>query len=98
MFPTRSYKENLLGYLRLSGHPGINAIEEVFVGLKQTFVTFKPSHGDLHSYVRSKKRLPESEAISLFEQIAIIVNDCHENGICLRDLKLRKFVFRNPEK
>ena len=40
----------------------------------------------------------ESEALRLFQQIVTIVNDCHENGICLRDLKLRKFVFTDPEK
>lgn len=96
--PTQSYHDYLSGYLRMDGHPGINSIESVFVGGKQTHILFKPSHGDLHSYVRCQKRLPEPEAIRLFHQIAVIVNDCHDNGICLRDLKLRKFVFRDPEK
>jgi len=95
--PTRSSHSVLSGYLRMEGNPGINCIERIFVGPKHTYVLFPPSHGDLHSYVRSKKRLVESEAISLFHQIATIVNDCHQNGICLRDLKLRKFVFRDPQ-
>jgi len=95
--PTRSSHSVLSGYLRMEGNPGINCIERIFVGPRHTYVLFPPSHGDLHSYVRSKKRLPESEAISLFHQIAAIVNDCHQNGICLRDLKLRKFVFRDPQ-
>ena len=82
----------------MDGNPGVNTIEAVFVGPKQSYVLFLPSHGDLHSYVRSRKRLPEAEAISLFHQIVSIVNDCHQNGICLRDLKLRKFVFRDPER
>lgn len=67
------------------------------MGPKQTYVVFSPSHGDLHSYVRSNKRLNESEVCRLFRQIVNIVHDCHANGIVLRDLKLRKFVFTDPE-
>jgi len=95
--PSKRYQDYLAGYLRLDGNVGINSIEKIFVGPKQTFVIFSPSHGDLHSYVRSKKRLRESEVCRLFKQIADIVNDCHANGIVLRDLKLRKFVFRDAE-
>lgn len=54
--------------------------------------------GDLHSYVRVKKRLKESEAKLFFRQMCEIVKACHEQGIILRDLKLRKFVFATPEK
>jgi tribbles-like protein len=52
----------------------------------------------LHSYVRSKKRLRESQAVALFEQIVSAAAHCHENGVVLRDLKLRKFVFKDPER
>jgi len=82
----------------MNGNPGINSIEQVFVGSTVTFIVFDKSYGDLHSYVRSLKKLPEEEAVRLFEQITKIVYDCHSNGICLRDLKLRKFVFRDQDK
>lgn len=95
---TKHYDHFLRAHLRVDGHRGINNIEAVFVGKSQTFILFSPSFGDLHSYVRSKKRLRESEAMHLFHQIATVVADCHNNGIILRDLKLRKFIFSNKEK
>ena len=94
---SKRYQDYLTGYLRLDGNAGINAIESVLVGPTQTNIVFSPSFGDLHSYVRSKKRLKESEVCKLFHQIVNIVHDCHANGIVLRDLKLRKFVFSDPE-
>lgn len=54
--------------------------------------------GDLHSYVRVRKRLRESEAKRLFRQMCAVVKSCHEQGIVLRDLKLRKFVFADAER
>ncbi len=82
----------------MDGHSGINRVEEVLVAKSQTFILFSPSFGDLHSYVRNKKRLRESEAMHLFHQIVNIVSDCHSNGIILRDLKLRKFLFSDKER
>ena len=82
----------------MDGHSAINRVEQVLVAKQNTFVLFPPAFGDLHSYVRSKKRLRESEAIHLFHQIVSIVSDCHNNGIILRDLKLRKFLFANRER
>lgn len=54
--------------------------------------------GDLHSYVRVRKRLREPEAKRLFRQMCEVVKSCHEQGIVLRDLKLRKFVFADTER
>lgn len=54
--------------------------------------------GDLHSYVRVRKRLRESEAKRLFRQMCEVVKRCHEEGIVLRDLKLRKFVFADADR
>lgn len=54
--------------------------------------------GDLHSYVRVRKRLREPEAKRLFRQMCEVVKSCHEQGIVLRDLKLRKFVFADAER
>ncbi|XP_054161044.1 tribbles homolog 2-like [Oppia nitens] len=95
---TNNYHEFLMGHLRMDGHTAINQVEEVLVGKLNTFVVFGPAFGDLHSYVRSLKRLRESEAVHIFHQIVTIVSDCHRNGIILRDLKLRKFLFANKER
>lgn len=82
----------------MNGNSGVNNILAVHVGPEFTFVVFPQSHGDLHSYVRSLRKLSEVEAIRLFHQIVKIADDCHQNGICLRDVKLRKFVFSDPDK
>lgn len=59
---------------------------------------FRFVQGDLHSYVRVRKRLREPEAKRLFRQMCEVVKRCHEEGIVLRDLKLRKFVFADEER
>lgn len=64
--------------------------------LIKIFVFF--SQGDLHSHVRVRKRLRENEARRLFRQMCEVVKTCHEQGIVLRDLKLRKFVFADSER
>ncbi|XP_057380488.1 tribbles homolog 2-like [Daphnia carinata] len=56
------------------------------------------SYGDLHSYLRSKRRLKENEARNLFRQAAQAVFDCHKHGVVLTDLKLRRFVFADPQR
>ncbi|XP_067647102.1 tribbles [Eurosta solidaginis] len=48
---------------------------------------------DLHTYIRNKRRLGEDEARALFHQISETVLLCHQNGIILRDLKLKRFYF-----
>lgn len=61
-------------------------------------IQFVEFQGDLHSYVRVRKRLREPEAKRLFRQMCEVVKSCHEQGIVLRDLKLRKFVFADAER
>lgn len=62
------------------------------------YVIFEPHHGDLHSYMKEKKRLEEPEAKHIFRQCVEAVNSCHENGIIVRDIKLKKFVFIDKER
>lgn len=94
--PTEKHREALLGHFRLDGHEHVNVVSEVLVGASKTYVFFGRSYGDLHSYVRSRRRLREAEALHLFSQVARAVAACHEAGLVLRDLKLRKFVFKDP--
>ncbi|XP_014247716.1 tribbles homolog 2 [Cimex lectularius] len=85
-------------HFRLDGHPRINPLHEVVLGNENMYLVFPSSYGDLHTHVRLKKRLRESEAKRLFRQVAETVKECHEQGVVLRDLKLRKFVFSNPQR
>ncbi|XP_064480693.1 tribbles homolog 2-like [Ornithodoros turicata] len=98
VIPNERCRQSLAGHLRLDGQPHINQIEEVLMGETMSYVFFRRSYGDLHSYVRAKRRLREPEALRLFQQIASAVAACHEAGVVLRDLKLRKFVFEDPER
>lgn len=92
------YRETLLPYTLVSPHENVNNIVEILFGKKYVYFIFEESFGDLHSYIRSKKKLKEQEACSLFQQIVNAVKHCHENGIVIRDLKLRKFVFKDSSR
>lgn len=95
---SRDCSNLLQAHYRLDGHPHVNPIHEVLIGDKRVYLIFPRSHSDLHSYVRARKRLREHEARRLFRQMAETVAACHEQGIVLRDLKLRKFVFADPQR
>jgi tribbles-like protein len=72
--------------------------QEVVVGQKQIYLVFPPCHGDMHCYVRTRRRLREPNARHLFRQIVAAVHEAHAKGIVLRDLKLRKFVFTDESR
>ena len=76
----------------------VNKLIEVLMNNRYLYIIFERAFGDLHSYVREKKQLPEKEAKSFFKQIAKTVKACHQHNIVLRDLKLRKFVFANTQR
>ena len=88
------YREFVLPYFQIEQHKNINKIVEILLGESHAYVIFEPSYGDLHSHVRSIRRLKEDDACRLFKQIVQTVSHCHQNGVVLRDLKLRKFVFQ----
>ena len=88
----------LAAHYRVDGHPRINPIQEVVVGAKHIYLVFPPCHGDMHCYVRTRRRLREPNARHLFRQIVAAVHEAHEKGIVLRDLKLRKFVFTDESR
>ena len=98
VFPVNNYRDNLAPYWQVDDHENISSISEIILGETKAYVIFDRHYGDLHSYVRQKKKLREEEASQLMEQIVAAVLHCHDNGVVLRDLKLRKFVFKNQER
>jgi len=92
------YRHTVTPYYLSSGNDNVNKIIEILIGDRFAYLFFDRSFGDLHSYVRSNKKLREEEACRLFKQIANVVKHCHSVGIVLRDLKLRKFVFKDKER
>jgi tribbles-like protein len=76
----------------------IYSFNEILLDSKYAYVIFEPHYGDLHTYMKEKKRLDEPEAKYLFKQCVEAVMDCHKNGIIVRDIKLKKFVFVDAER
>jgi len=75
------------------------ATSELIAGDDGHFYFFEPkNYGSLHAYVVERKRLGEQECLWFFRQIVALLDYCHRRRIVLRDLKLRKFVFADPER
>lgn len=92
-------------YFIMEGYKRIFSFKEIIldaanlgVANHYVYVIFDQFFGDLHSYMKEKKRLDEAEAKQIFRQCVEAVNDCHQNGIIVRDIKLKKFVFIDSEK
>ncbi|XP_043287614.1 tribbles homolog 2-like [Venturia canescens] len=84
----------LRAHLRLEGSGAASSVAGIVDAPGgRRYLLLEGHHGDLHAYVRARRRLREPEARRLFRQAAKAVAICHENGVVLRDLKLRKFVF-----
>lgn len=98
VMPLKNYQELLSAYWTVGHHPNINEICEIILDSKHAYVVFRRHFEDLHSYIRRLRRLRESEAATIFHQIVCAVKHCHRNGVVLRDLKLRKFVFMDADR
>lgn len=81
-----------------TGADGVHRTREVLLTDSHAFVFSDMSYGDLHQYLRERKKLKEMEAASLFRQIVELVKDAHSRGIALRDIKLKKFVFEDAKR
>lgn len=80
-------------------HQIFPATSELVVGDDGHFYYFEPkNYGSLHAHVVERKRLSEQECLWFFRQIIALLVFCHRRGVVLRDLKLRKFVFADPER
>ncbi|XP_041638876.1 tribbles homolog 3 [Cheilinus undulatus] len=93
VIPLRGYQERLAAYARVGHHANICGLQDVVIGQDSVYVFLPGHHGDMHAYVRNRKRLGEEEAGHLFSQMLSAVAHCHQHGVVLRDLKLRRFVF-----
>lgn len=86
-------------FLFSTGHmKGVHPIREVLQSETRAFVFSDLTYGDLHHYLREKKRLSEVEAAPLFRQIVELVKEAHSRGIALRDIKLKKFIFEDESR
>ncbi|KAM8916413.1 tribbles homolog 2-like [Spinachia spinachia] len=93
VLPLRGFQERLAAYARVGHHDNVSGLLDVVIGQDSVYVFLPGHYGDMHAYVRSRKRLGEEEAGLLFAQMLNAVMHCHHRGVVLRDLKLRRFVF-----
>ncbi|XP_049589130.1 tribbles homolog 3 [Syngnathus scovelli] len=93
VLPLANHQEKLAAYARLSRHSNICGVLDTVIGQDGAYLFLPAHHGDMHAHVRSSKRLSEDEAGLLFAQMLEAVAHCHRNGVVLRDVKLRRFVF-----
>lgn len=98
VYPVCESLKVLEPYSRLPPHKHVARPTEVLASPHHLYAVFPRPHGDMHSLVRRRRRLPEPEAARLFCQMAAAVAHCHQHGLVLRDLKLRRFVFTDCER
>ncbi|XP_035977691.1 tribbles homolog 3 [Halichoerus grypus] len=98
VYPAREALAALEPYSRLPPQGHVARPADVVAGPRHLYTFFPRPHGDMHSLVRRRRRLPEPEAAALFRQMAAAVAHCHQHGLVLRDLKLRRFVFTDRER
>lgn len=92
------YRDIMQAYWAVGDHEHISGVQEVILGRTKAYLVFERHYGDLHTYMRGKRRVKEAEARHLFKQVASAVRHCHERGVVLRDLKLGKAVFADPQR
>ncbi|XP_076864682.1 tribbles homolog 1 [Brachyhypopomus gauderio] len=98
VFDMGQYQEKIRAYGMLPNHRNIAQIKDIVLGERMAYVFWERDYGDMHTFVKSCKRLPEHQAARLFHQVASAVAHCHQAGIVLGDLKLRKFVFSDEKR
>uniref|UniRef100_A0A3Q4HTM5 non-specific serine/threonine protein kinase n=1 Tax=Neolamprologus brichardi TaxID=32507 RepID=A0A3Q4HTM5_NEOBR len=74
-------------------HPNIIRFHEVFESRDKIVIVMEyASRGELYDYIQERRRLPETEARSIFRQITSAVHYSHKNGVVHRDLKLENIL------
>lgn len=83
------------------GHKLIRGVRDIIpLSKNRTYVIIPLDNGyeNLHTYIRDRKRLSEEEAHGIYRQICETMRACHNNGIILRDFKLKRFFFLDKER
>ncbi|KAM9350398.1 NUAK family SNF1-like kinase 1 [Symphorus nematophorus] len=74
-------------------HSNIIRFHEVFESRDKIVIVMEyASRGELYDYIQERRRLPETEARSIFRQITSAVHYCHKSGVVHRDLKLENIL------
>ncbi|XP_064204194.1 tribbles homolog 1 [Anguilla rostrata] len=98
VFTMATYQEKIRAHGVLSAHGNVSQIRDIVLGDQKAYVFLEKDYGDMHTFVKSRKRLGEEQASRLFRQVVRAVAHCHRAGVVLGDLKLRKFVFSDEKR
>ncbi|KAM4630275.1 tribbles homolog 1 [Polymixia lowei] len=98
VFDMGVYQEKIRAYGVLSAHKNVASIRDIVLGERKAYVFLDKDFGDMHTLVKGCRRLDEDQASKLFHQVASAVAHCHQVGVVLGDLKLRKFVFADEKR
>ncbi|XP_028819828.1 tribbles homolog 1 [Denticeps clupeoides] len=98
VFDMGLYQEKVRPYGMVPAHRNVAGLRDIVLGERQAYVFQEKDFGDMHTFVKSCKRLPEEQAARLFRQVVAAVAHCHQAGVVLGDLKLRKFVFGDEQR
>lgn len=97
IYPANTFHS--LAPLVFSEIDGVHRVQDVTTLDDQVYVfSMRPAGGDLHNYLKQRRRLREGQAAVIFKQIVQLVADAHSKRVVLRDLKLKKFIFEDEEK
>lgn len=80
---------------QLAARAHLHFFHEIISLDKTAIILYENYSSNLHSYITDKHRLSEHESRTLFSQIVRAIQMCHQVGLIVRDLKLRKIVFPN---
>ncbi|XP_077447366.1 tribbles homolog 1 [Stigmatopora argus] len=98
VFSMAEYQQKIRAYGAVPPHWNVSAVREVILGESEAYIFLDKDFGDMHTLVKSRRRLDETQARALFRQMAEAVAHCHQAGVVLGDLKLRKFVFADEKR
>ncbi|KAJ0036715.1 hypothetical protein NQD34_005392 [Periophthalmus magnuspinnatus] len=74
-------------------HANIIQFHEVFESRDKIVIVMEyASRGELYDYIQERRRVPETEARTIFRQITSAVHYLHKNGVVHRDLKLENIL------
>ncbi|MEQ2266546.1 hypothetical protein XENORESO_009642 [Xenotaenia resolanae] len=98
VFDMGVYQDKIRAYGVLPPHRNVAGIRDIILGERKAYIFLDKDFGDMHTLVKSCRRLDEKMARRLFRQVVLSVAHCHQAGIVLGDLKLRKFVFADEKR